>query len=56
MRNRTVDLLSAGIALLCFASPAFAGLIVTPEPSTVLLIGGGLGAILVIRHLVAKKK
>jgi hypothetical protein len=29
---------------------------VVPEPTTVLLMGGGLGAILVIRHLRTKKK
>jgi hypothetical protein len=56
MKSRTLDLLSAGIVLLCFAAPAFAGIVVTPEPTTVILMGGGLGAILVIRHLRAKKK
>jgi PEP-CTERM motif len=56
MKSRTTDLLSTGIALLCLAVPAFAGIPVVPEPTTVLLIGGGLGAILVVRHLRAKKK
>jgi hypothetical protein len=56
MKSCTADLLSTGIALLCFAAPAFAGVPVVPEPTTVLLIGGGLGAILVVRHLRAKKK
>jgi hypothetical protein len=57
MKNRTLDVLSAGIALLCCAVPSFAGTVpVVPEPTTVLLMGGGLGAILVIRHLRSKKK
>ena len=56
MKSRTLDLLSAGIALLCFAAPAFAGQPPIPEPTTVILMGGGLGAILVIRHMRAKKK
>jgi hypothetical protein len=29
---------------------------VVPEPTTILLMGGGLGAIIVIRQLRAKKK
>ena len=56
MKSRTIDLLSTGIALLCLAAPAFAGVPAVPEPTTVLLMGGGLGAILVVRHLRAKKK
>jgi hypothetical protein len=51
------NLLSLGITLLCLAAPAFAGVTVaTPEPTTMLLIGGGLGAILVVRHVTKKKK
>jgi hypothetical protein len=57
MKNRTLDVLSAGIALLCCALPSFAGITpAVPEPTTVLLMGGGLGAILVIRHMRTKKK
>jgi hypothetical protein len=57
MKKQTAVLFSAGIVLLCSAVPAFAGTFtVTPEPTTILLMGGGLGAILVIRHLRANKK
>jgi hypothetical protein len=57
MKNRTIDLLSAGIALVCCTAPMFAGTVpAVPEPTTVLLMGGGLGAILVIRHMRSKKK
>jgi hypothetical protein len=49
------NLLSLGIALLCLAVPVFAGESQTPEPATMLLIGGGLGAILVVRQLAKKK-
>jgi|HubBroStandDraft_1064217.scaffolds.fasta_scaffold394836_3 hypothetical protein len=53
----TRNLLSLGISLICLSAPAFAGVtVVTPEPATMLLIGGGLGAILVVRHATKKKK
>jgi hypothetical protein len=56
MKNRTLDVFSTAVALVCFAAPAFAGSAPIPEPTTVILMGGGLGAILVVRHLRAKKK
>jgi hypothetical protein len=57
MQKYTRDILSVGIALLCCAAPVLAGQpAVVPEPTTVLLMGGGLGAILVVRHLRSKKK
>ncbi len=57
MKNWMSGALSAGVALVCCAVPAFAGVpSVVPEPTTVVLIGGGLGALLVVRHLRAKKK
>ncbi len=57
MKSRSAILLYSAIALCCAAVPAFAGTNPTiPEPTTVLLIGGGLGGILVVRHFVARKK
>ena len=57
MTNRVLGVFSVGVALICMTVPAFAGLTaVTPEPTTVLLIGGGLGAIIVARQLRARKK
>ncbi len=56
MTNRTARFMSTAIALLCCAVPAFAGAPAVPEPTTILLMGGGLGAILVVRHMRAKKK
>jgi len=56
MTHRTAQLLSLGIALVCTAMPIFAGVTVTPEPTTILLIGGGLGAILVVRQMRKGKK
>lgn len=53
MRNPADRLLQFGIALVTFVVPAFAGAPTpTPEPATVLLIGGGLGALI----LVARRK
>ena len=44
-------LLQVGIALVTFVVPALAGtVVVTPEPATVLLIGGGLGALILIER------
>jgi hypothetical protein len=55
MRNNASFWLMCGVGLLTFASPALAG-ITTPEPSSGLLIAGGLGAlILLYRHQRAKK-
>ena len=44
--------------LLIIATPVFAGLtVVTPEPSSVFLIGGGLGALILLdRYRRSKKK
>jgi len=57
MKKQTAISLSAVIALICCAVPAFAGNVpAVPEPTTILLMGGGLGAILVVRKLRAKKK
>ena len=44
-------------ASLIFSTPVFAGGVVTPEPSTVFLIGGGLGALILFdRYRRSKKK
>ncbi len=57
MTNRSRGLIALAIALLCGTVPAFAGITpAVPEPTTILLMGGGLGAILVVRHLRARKK
>jgi predicted PurR-regulated permease PerM len=55
--NHRLALLPVVGALLIIATPAFAGLAQTPEPSTVFLIGGGLGALILFdRYRRAKKK
>jgi peptidoglycan/LPS O-acetylase OafA/YrhL len=57
MQKHTRVILSVGIALVCCVAPALAGSTpVVPEPTTILLMGGGLGAILVVRHMRKKKK
>ena len=49
MKNHADRWLQYGIALVTFVVPAFAGTPTpTPEPATVLLIGGGLGALILI--------
>jgi hypothetical protein len=49
MRDYLGRLLQVGIAIVTVVVPAVAGNpIVTPEPATVLLIGGGLGALILI--------
>ena len=57
MKNRLALLPVVG-ALLIIATPAFAGItVLTPEPSTVFLIGGGLGALILFdRYRRSKKK
>ena len=56
MKNRLALLPVVG-ALLIIATPAFAGITQTPEPSTVFLIGGGLGALILFdRYRRSKKK
>ena len=53
MKNDAVRLLQVGIAVVTFVVPALAGTTTpTPEPATVLLIGGGLAALI----LVARRK
>lgn len=49
MKERTVLLLQIGVVLCTAVVPAFAGLTtVTPEPASVLLIGSGVGALILI--------
>jgi PEP-CTERM motif-containing protein len=56
MKN-LLALLPVVATLLIIATPAFAGITQTPEPSTVFLIGGGLGALILFdRYRRAKKK
>ena len=54
MRNL---MLTLSVALIAATCPLLAGAVVTPEPSTALLMGGGLGVmILVARKIRARKK
>jgi len=46
---------SAGVLLLTSSAPLWASQPI-PEPSTFLLMGGGIGALLVVRHLKNRKK
>ena len=56
MKNYLSRCVLVFIALLCAALPMFAGT-PTPEPSSALLLGGGLGAmILVYRYTRSKKR
>jgi hypothetical protein len=50
MNNPVGGLLQVGLTLVTFVGPVFAGALPTPtpEPATVLLIGGGLGAMILI--------
>jgi len=52
MKNLTLTL-TAG--LIAATSPLLAGGTVTPEPSTMLLMAGGLGAMILIARKVRKK-
>ena len=50
-------MLTLTAVLIAASSPLLAGLTVTPEPSTALLMGGGLGVmILIARKVRARKK
>jgi hypothetical protein len=48
MKNHAGSLLQLGIALVTVVVPAFAGTPQIPEPATVMLIGGGLGALILV--------
>jgi hypothetical protein len=50
MKERTVLLLlQLGVVFAIAAVPAFAGLVApTPEPASVLLVGGGIGALILL--------
>ena len=48
MKNLAGRLMQVGITLLTLVVPAFAGGSPVPEPGTVLLIGGGLGALILL--------
>ena len=47
---------SAVVLLVTATVPAAASVSVAPEPSTFILMGGGIGALLVIRQLRNRKK
>lgn len=45
------------IALLCAAAPMFAGVLSpVPEPSSALMLGGGLGAVILLYRYTHRKK
>lgn len=56
MKNQAARLLQVGIALITVVVPAFAGGPPVPEPATVLLIGGGLGALILIARRKRNRK
>ena len=47
MKDDAIRLLQVGIATVTFVVPALAG-VSTPEPATVLLMGGGLATLVLI--------
>ena len=50
MKNHAaLSLLQLGIVLVALAVPALAGMpMITPEPASIVLIGGGIGALILI--------
>ena len=56
MKNYFSRLLLPAIALLCAAVPAFAGGSIVPEPSSAILLGGGLGAVILLYRYTRRKK
>jgi hypothetical protein len=58
MKTLTPFVVQVGVMLLAAAVPALAGEIPssTPEPATVLLIGGGLGALILFERRRRSKK
>jgi PEP-CTERM motif len=51
-------LIFAGAAVIVFATPVFAGVIVVtvPEPSGFLMLAGGIGAVAGLRYYLLRKR
>jgi hypothetical protein len=56
MKDHATRLFQIGITLAAAAVPAFAGVIATPEPSSVLLLGGGIGVLILIARRKRSRK
>jgi hypothetical protein len=49
MKDRIALLLQLGVVFAAAVVPAFAGgPVITPEPASVLLVGGGIGALILL--------
>jgi len=48
--------LSAGVLLLTSSTPMWASAPAIPEPSTLVLMGGGIGALILVRQIKNRKK
>ena len=49
MKDRIALLLQLGVVFATAVVPAFAGgPVITPEPASVLLVGGGIGALILL--------
>ena len=48
MKERNALLLQLGVVFAASVVPALAGPVITPEPASIVLIGGGLGALILL--------
>ena len=56
MKNKTSRIVEIGIGMLAVVSPALAGVSPTPEPTTIALVGGGLGVLILMERRRRSKK
>ena len=56
MKDNPSRIFQVAIGLLAVVAPSLAGTVITPEPTTLALLGGGLGVMILIARRKRSKK